>query len=105
LFGKGAGGSPTFNLVFSVLANDLELAYRIPKFKLRGTIIDTTYGDSTGGVDFRTILKDYDDRYYYPTGLSYNVKESTVSGEWVQMYDGSGTTGEFNDDFSDDFWT
>jgi len=95
---------PPVSSLHEHIAAMLELAYRRPLFKLKGDILDSTYSASNLGLGFNTILKDYDNRYYFPTGLSYNMKESITSGEWMQMWDDSGT-GEFNDDFSDDFFT
>lgn len=69
-----------------------------------------TAGTGTGhklaasGIDFRTILKDYTSRYYFPTGLEYNVKDAIFTGEWMMMYDESGSLGEFSDDFNEDFY-
>jgi hypothetical protein len=98
----GNGGTHTLSLVSQIIAGDLNAAYNVPKFKLKGTIIDST---TAKAINFLTCLKDYDNRYYIMTGGEYNLKDSTFAGEWIQMYDDSGTTGEFNDDFSDDFFT
>jgi hypothetical protein len=103
LFGNGL--THTLSLVRQVIESDLNAAYRRPQFKLRGSIIDTTYSASNLGLSFQSVLKDYNYRYYFPTGLTYAMREAICSGEWMQMWeDSEAGTGEFNDDFSEDFW-
>ena len=86
-----------------LISQSLALAYRRPQFKINGSLLDTTYSGSNLGVRFTTILQDYDNRYYCLTGGDLSLKNCILSGEWLQMYDASGT-GEFNDDFNEDFW-
>lgn len=85
--------------MMTILRWDIETSYRRPVFKLRGVVVDTVGGQ----VGMHAIMQDYDSRYYFPTGLTYHVKQTQWEGEWVQCYDDSGT-GEFNDDFNEDFW-
>jgi hypothetical protein len=73
------------HLVETIIKTDLEVTYRFPLFKLKGTLVDTV-----GVVDFITCLKDYNNRFYICTGLAYNLKDSTFEGEWLQMWDESG---------------
>lgn len=100
LFGNGE--THTLRLTDQIIESELNAAYQTPKFVLRGTIIDTTIS-SSAGLDFSKVLKDYDDRIYYATGLAYNLKDMTFAGEWVQF--SGGTAGEFSDEFSDEFNT
>lgn len=102
-FGTSAGTMYT-SLIAQVLDADLLVTYRQPLFVLRGTIIDTTLADQDVGISFYKVLKDYNDRYYFPTGLEYNLKEMTYSGEWVQFWSEATEGAEFNDDFNEDFW-
>ena len=97
-------GTWNSQLLMQLIRNDLEITYRRILFKLRGTIIDTTKTVDVLGLGFNSIVKDYNSRYYFPTGSSYDLKHVTFTGEWLQFWDESGT-GEFNDDFSDDFFT
>lgn len=91
---------PLYTLPF-VLRFDFAPAYRRPQFKLKGTVIDAIGAE----LGFNSILKDYDYRYYFPTGLSYEMKTVQWSGEWMQCgEDTEAGTGEFNNDFNEDFW-
>lgn len=96
-----AGATPPFGdtLYETVLPTDLNVTYRRPQFKLKGTVIDTT----TPVMDFTTCLKDYNSRWYIPLSMSHDMRRVTYEGEWLQIWDESGT-GEFNDDFSKDFF-
>lgn len=84
------------------IVSDLNVTYRRPLFLLKGTVIDTTYTADNLGIGFREVIKDYNQRYYICTGAEYSMRHSTWSGEWLQIWDDA--TGEFNDDFSDDFF-
>ena len=103
-FGFQGDADPSSSLIESILRTDLNVTYRRPQFKLRGTIIDTSPSDAeTPKIDFHTCLQDYNSRWYIPLSLSYNMRSCTFDGEWLQIWDESGT-GEFNDDFSEDFF-
>lgn len=103
LFGNGQ--THTLSLVNQVLDSELYATYRRPQFKIRGTLMDTTISDAVG-YSFMKVLKDYNYRYYFPTGLDYDVRMCQFSGEWMQFWEDSNAsgTGEFNDDFSNDFF-
>lgn len=89
-------------LIDVVLVADLQLNYRRPQFILKGSVIDTTYSASNYGLSFDSILKDYNNRYYCMTGGSYDVRHGIWTGEWLCILDEN--TGEFSDDFSEDFF-
>lgn len=100
LFGNGE--THTLRLISDILDSELNMAYRSAKFILRGTIIDTTLSDGVG-YDFMKVLKSYSSRYYYHTGLEYNLKDCTFAGEWVEFWDES--NGEYSNEFFDEFNT
>lgn len=98
----GIGGTPTVHQLRRLtylISDELAATYRRPLFTLRGILIDKV----GWAVNLYSCLKDYNDRYYIPTGIELNMKTLQHSGEWLQIYDDSGT-GEFNDDFNEDFW-
>ena len=102
-FGTG-GGTMYTSLITQVLKDQLNVTYRQPLFLLRGSIIDTTIADQDVGLSFYKTLKDYDLRYYFHTGMEYEMKHCIFSGEWMQFLSEATTGGEFNDDFNEDFW-
>ena len=98
------GGTMYPSFTTQVLKDQLNGTYRQPLFLLRGSIIDTTIADQDVGLSFYKTLKDYDLRYYFHTGMEYEMKHCIFSGEWMQFWSEATTGGEFNDDFNEDFW-
>jgi hypothetical protein len=102
------GYNPTTKYIWDItegiLVNDLYTTYNRPKFILNGTLLNTTLGTGTGkGYLLDKVLKDYDNRYYVPMSVNYNMRTLEIESKWICIRD-EGTTGEFNDDFSEDFF-
>jgi len=72
--------------------------YQRSMLKLRGIIID-----KQDMLNFRTVLEDYDSRYYLPISMAWNVKQCTFDGEWLHFWP-STLQGDFNEDFGEDFF-
>lgn len=90
---------PVGDLITLMLMTDLYETYKLPLCKLKGTLIDST-GTFQG---FSNVLEDYDNRNYIPLSLSWQPKDSTFEGDWLQI--GSSCEGEFDpDEFSDEFY-
>lgn len=90
-------------LIDVILVNDLQMTYYRPQFLLKGRIIDTTYSASNYGLSMHSIIKDYNDRYYFMTGGSYDLRHGIWTGEWMCMRDEN--YGEFEPtEFSDEFY-
>jgi hypothetical protein len=66
--------------------------------RLRGTLLD-----ETNTLSFRSVLKDYDSRYYIPIALTWDVQQCMWDGEWLHFYP-STMQGDFNSDFGEDFF-
>lgn len=95
---------PVADLTESIIMTDLYTTYRRPGIILNGNLLNTTLGIDNNGMLLNKILQDYDNRYYIPTDISYNMRSLEFESKWLCIRDESGT-GEFNDDFSDDFFT
>lgn len=102
-FGYTGDTSPYTDLTKTIITIDLSTTYRRPQLMLNGTLLNTTLGIDNNGMLLGKILKDYDDRYYAPLNISYNMRSLEFDSVWICIYD-DGTTGEFNDDFNQDFF-
>lgn len=103
-FGVVGDATVTSDLIDTVIVNDLTAMYRRPLCRLRGTILDETItSGSTAGLKFSSVLKDYDSRWYMPLSLAYYMRGVRWVGAWLEFYNEAGT-GEFSDDFSNDFF-
>ena len=86
-------------LIFDINRTFLFSTYRQPMLKLRGSLID-----KTDAISFRSVIQDYNSRYYIPIAQSWIVKDNIWEGEWLCFYPSS-QIGEFSDDLNDDFFT
>ena len=96
--GSAAPYTDYAGLVHTVNRNNLMRTYQASMIKLRGSIID-----KQDMINFRTVLEDYDSRYYLPISMRWNVKRCTFDGGWLHFWP-STLQGDFNADFGEDFF-
>ena len=103
-FGVVGDATVTSDLIDKIIVDDLTATYRRPLCRLRGTILDETIASgSTAGLKFSSVLKDYNNRWYAPLSLAYYMRGVQWEGNWLEFWNETGT-GEFSDDFSEDFF-
>lgn len=95
---------PVSDLTSFIIMNDLFTTYRRPVYLLRGNLLNSLFTENDAyGYLLDKVLQDYDSRYYMPLMVRYDMRSCFVDSAWLCIRDDSGT-GEFNDDFSDDFF-
>jgi hypothetical protein len=98
-WGNYPGSVVIYDLVNTIIKEKLQNYYSYPSFRLRGRI------HSRGNtMSFASVIKDYSSRHYFINSVSWNPKEMTWDGEFVQFYPYT-VGGDFLDtDFNMDFF-